>query len=515
MRVSLVAVVVLAALLRRYGAVATTGSTAASSSMSTAALAEEGQGETPVPSEEYGEAGSAKAVYFGFERRPDLLDRVGGSESNAKSKFAVIYVHATELLINGAGFPGAFTTFIESALKNQHSSQYQKIAVILGGCGGDSMKIRKAELVSKRVLREIVENFREGTSEGKGGLLFVSSFHKDSDKNLNSDLKKFFEDSSKDSAMSPPRLSFAYMRNMPTGSGGVIGGQNPSVHEINSMRKYVNVVDHFVNTFVSALYSGDEEVRKVLKVADIIAALEVASTSISTLGKNLGGSGGGGKVAATSLAMIKYRVWSVVHPIYRKSIDSLYSDALMQFERECKKVPANSMLTKNLKKKASECVQTFSTDAKALRKDYAAALSRADSVYGGGGGGGNSRIPPTQWNSMDFSTDVVRLGGDLAMKCTDKVKTLWLQGLHNPYVRDAPWAPTHINFNYLIDPKAIVFDSQYDQLYDAQEEKILINRADGISLPGLAKVVFDPNKHPVPLEDKPWWVTLKEFYFSD
>ena len=179
-------------------------------------------------------------------------------------------------------------------------------------------------------------------------------------------------------------------------------------------------------------------------------------------------------------------------------------------------MPANSMLSKNLKKKAAECVQIFAEDAKVLRKDFAAALSGIDSVYsGGGGGGGSGKIPSTQWNSMDFTTDTARLSKELVMKAADKVQTLWLQGLYNPYIRDAPWAPTHINFNYLIDPKAIVFDSQYDQLYDAEEDKIVTNRADGIALPGLAKVVFDPNRHPVPLDEKPWWVTLKEFYFSD
>lgn len=453
---------------------------------------------------------SAQTSYFGFGRRPELLDRLGGSDLNEKSKFAVIYVHATELLINGAGFPGAFTSFIENALKNQEASPCEKIAVIIGGCSGDSMKLRKAESVTKRLLREIVDGFKEGGGNVKSNS-FCSSFHKDSDKNLASNLKTFFDG---DVAIggSSPALSYAYIRSTPAGSGAAGSGQDLSASEINSMRKYVNVVDHFVSAFVTALYREDDGGKRMLKVADLIAALESAVTSIGALNKT----GSGGKVASSSLAMIRYRVWSAVYPIYRKNVDSLYADAFMQFDRESKKVPANSMLSKNLKKKAAECVHVFAEDAKVLRKDFAAALSGIDSVYsGGGGGGGSGKIPSTQWNSMGFTTDTARLSKELVMKAADKVQTLWLQGLYNPYIRDAPWAPTHINFNYLIDPKAIVFDSQYDQLYDAEEEKIVTNRADGIALPGLAKVVFDPNRHPVPLNEKPWWVTLKEFYFSD
>jgi hypothetical protein len=228
-------------------------------------------------------------------------------------------------------------------------------------------------------------------------------------------------------------------------------------------------------------------------------------------------------VVSSSLAMIKYRVWSIVSPIYRRSVGSLYHDAIVRFEREIVKVPANSKLSTNLKAKAAECLQAFTEDAKALRTQYADVLARTDTVYSnssgdvgkGKGKGKGGRVSAALWVSMDLRTDIARLRRELAAKCADKVRALWLQGLYNPYVRDAAWAPTHINFNYLIDPKALVFDAKYDRLYDAQEERICANRADGIPLPGMATVVFDPNQHPVPLDDKPWWTTLKEFYFSD
>merc|ERR1711871_548057 len=167
---------------------------------------------------------------------------------------------------------------------------------------------------------------------------------------------------------------------------------------------------------------------------------------------------------------------------------------------------------KNLKVKVDECVRTFAKEAKVLRKEFAAALSRIDSLHKAEEGAktGTGRISSTHWVSMDYSADAIRLADDLSRKCTDKVRNLLLQGIYNPYIRGAPWAPTHINLNYLIDPQAVMFDFQYGQLYDPHEDKITINRADPITLPGMAKLVFDPNKHPVPKEDKPWWVTLKE-----
>lgn len=499
--------ILVVATFRYSGGVASTAGASSSVATSKSAFADEGEGEAG-----HGQSGvgmnGLKRNYFGFGRRPDLLDRLGGSELNEKSTFAVIYVHAAELLINGAGFPSAFTSFIESALENQGDSPYHKIAIVIGGCSGESIKFRKAESVTKRLLREIVDGFKDGGSTKRES--FFSSFHKDSDRNLVSNLKTFF-DSDIGVGLSSPALSYAYVRSTPTGSRGASSGKDISVSDINSMRTYVNVADHFVSAFVASLY-GEDDAKRVLKVADLTKALESAIASIGTLNQI----GSSSKVASSSLTMIKYRVWSVVYPIYRKNIDSLFADALMQFERDSKKVPGNSMLSKNLQKKAAECVRNFVVDAKALRKEFALALSGIDSVYDGGGReGGSGKIPSTQWNSMDFSADTAHLSKELFIKAADKVKTLWLQGLYNPYVRDAPWAPTHINFNYLIDPKAIMFDSQYNKLYDTDEEKIVTNRADGIDLPGLAKVVFDPDRHPVPVDEKPWWVTLKEFYFSD
>ena len=52
-------------------------------------------------------------------------------------------------------------------------------------------------------------------------------------------------------------------------------------------------------------------------------------------------------------------------------------------------------------------------------------------------------------------------------------------------------------------------------IFISQVDGITTNRAEPLKIDGLTYNVFDPNDHPVPIENKPWWKTLQEFYFSD
>ena len=72
-----------------------------------------------------------------------------------------------------------------------------------------------------------------------------------------------------------------------------------------------------------------------------------------------------------------------------------------------------------------------------------------------------------------------------------------------------------MNLNYLIDPRAVAFGWEYNALYDAQMEGPAINRADGMVIEGVAPVVFNPNKQPVPKDSAPWWKPLVDFYRND
>jgi hypothetical protein len=111
--------------------------------------------------------------------------------------------------------------------------------------------------------------------------------------------------------------------------------------------------------------------------------------------------------------------------------------------------------------------------------------------------------------------DLQALSQHLAEACAERERQLFLQGAYNPYVRDKPIPPTKLSFHYLLDPRAVAFNRQYDPLYDEQRDGPAETRAAGLHVPGVATLPFDPNEHAVPKDNEPWWQTLIDFYGSD
>ena len=434
---------------------------------------------------------SASLGYFGLHGHPTLEEKLWSSNLRGKQgPFAVIYVHAAEL-INGAGYPGAFASFVEALLTE--GGNCDKVVVIIGGCRGDSKKMRKAEFGAKRLLREIAEGF----GDTSGGDVFSVSTHKDSDDNLAADIQSFLY-----STLSTSRVStFAYTSEAKQPASDAGEG------DVSAFAQVYAVSDFFVARFNRNINTASKS-GALLRVEDLAAAFNEADAAVAATEVTVDNNNA---VAATT-DKIRSSLWVTIRPIYRRNIESLYADALNRFEKQSARVPGNSKLRKNLKLKAAECLQEFVEGTKTVRQEFAALLLRTESVLGKGKG---KMLSAEIWAAMKATVDCDRLRRELSGRAVDKERILWLQGLYNPYVRDAPWAPTHINFNYLVDPKAIAFGVQYDPFYDEHEEGLYPRRADGIVLPGMSKLRFDPNKHPVPLDNKPWWQTIKEFYFAD
>ena len=104
----------------------------------------------------------------------------------------------------------------------------------------------------------------------------------------------------------------------------------------------------------------------------------------------------------------------------------------------------------------------------------------------------------------------------MSQRSEERVNTLFLGGSYNPYIRDSPFPPTHINLNYLIDPKSISMNSEYSQLYDEHKEGPCETRADPLIVPGVARFPFDPNQNPISTETtEPWWKLIKDFIFDE
>ena len=66
----------------------------------------------------------------------------------------------------------------------------------------------------------------------------------------------------------------------------------------------------------------------------------------------------------------------------------------------------------------------------------------------------------------------------------DRIDSLFLQGVYNPYIRRYPFPPLHVNLNYLVDPRSIAFGLDYNHLYDAHYDGPAERRADPLLIPG-------------------------------
>lgn len=99
----------------------------------------------------------------------------------------------------------------------------------------------------------------------------------------------------------------------------------------------------------------------------------------------------------------------------------------------------------------------------------------------------------------------------------DRVDSLFLSGMHNPFTRHAPYPPCHFNFNYLIDPRALQLAMEYNPLYDEHVEGVTESRADPLLFPEASTTIpFDPNQHPRSQEEQePWYTQAYEFFTSD
>lgn len=198
----------------------------------------------------------------------------------------------------------------------------------------------------------------------------------------------------------------------------------------------------------------------------------------------------------------------LLQPSYRRILDLLVAESFAKFENLARKVAPDSTLSSTLAKRAKLVMESAKESSAELQSNFLDMITKQyEGLFAS-----SDQLSRAHWNTAFSSTlEMRKLQSDLAERCADRVRSLFLQGAYNPYIRDFPWAPTHININYLIDPRAVALGLEYNKLYDEQVEGI-VNRAEPLLIKGVAKVAFDPNDHPVPKENKSWWKILLEYY---
>lgn len=124
-----------------------------------------------------------------------------------------------------------------------------------------------------------------------------------------------------------------------------------------------------------------------------------------------------------------------------------------------------------------------------------------------------SRSNLIPYQAFGFSGIIQQLKQELWELLNDKKKSLQLQGLFNPFIREYFFPPTHINLNYLIEPSAIATGLEYNKLYDKHIDGYVENRADPLIFDGVANTPFDPNKKPTyQQKTESVWEAVKDFF---
>lgn len=115
---------------------------------------------------------------------------------------------------------------------------------------------------------------------------------------------------------------------------------------------------------------------------------------------------------------------------------------------------------------------------------------------------------------LDPHAELLKLRSISMERVQERMRTLILAGSVNPFIRESPLPPMHINFNYLLDPRSLGADLQLKDLYDVAGGGLI--RAEPLQLPEVAQIPFNPAEHPVPKSrDAPWHQVLWEFFTQD
>jgi len=210
---------------------------------------------------------------------------------------------------------------------------------------------------------------------------------------------------------------------------------------------------------------------------------------------------------------------TALNPLFKNMLNSCISTAVETFELAMRKIPPNSLFIKGMKNLADNTQRACENQVASLQKEFRDLLTKT--THGSTGGGlFSSSLSSSKLSSESVDSALVavgalkRLNEILSNLCLERERSLFVQGIYNPYIRTYPFPPLHVNLNYLLNPRAAVYSISYNKLYDEHKDGLAINRADSLHIPGVTQIPFDPNQQPVPKENKPWYKVLIDIYSS-
>lgn len=222
----------------------------------------------------------------------------------------------------------------------------------------------------------------------------------------------------------------------------------------------------------------------------------------------------------------RQRMLHLLLPIHRNILQSMLQGSMESFDKRAARLSGVTKLPRLLRLLSAATNQGFALSLDKVRQDFlnmltlnpAEGLLRSSRTSGGDSGTSgvtNKAAVVSSWKPcFDAGLERRRLQEYTKSRSSERINSLFLSGSYNPYVRDSPLPPIHLNLNYLIDPTAAKLGWEYRSLYDEHKEGPCENRADPLIFPGVAAIPFDPNSHPVPTEKGTSWVTLVRDFFT-
>ncbi len=201
-----------------------------------------------------------------------------------------------------------------------------------------------------------------------------------------------------------------------------------------------------------------------------------------------------------------------LYSFYVNIVQAIRLNTISAFDTAVKGIKPNTRLPQSLDSLVNAHVKNFDDTMQTLKDKFENIInvSSNNGIFTN-----QSRLSKDQIKSLfSYKNELNNLYEKLITYRNDRQLYLFTQGAYNPYIRDKPYPPFKINLSYLFNPNSVLFNIDYNKLYDEHKEGPVLNRADALLIPNVATFPFDPNDRAVPKENRKWYQILVDLYLN-
>lgn len=209
-------------------------------------------------------------------------------------------------------------------------------------------------------------------------------------------------------------------------------------------------------------------------------------------------------------------------PVYREVVQGMRLDMMRRFEKQILRTKGSTPgFTDQLKILSTTNFETFNEQVQFVHDSFAKMVLSSESVVEsrppkappGSSNQAKSRELP-RLPQFDATFEKYQLLLHMQQRCTEHIHAQSLAGAHNPYVRNYPFPPFHLNFNYLLDPKGLFANREFARMYDDPNFGPCENRADPLVFDGVAMMPFNPYDLPLKPDPRSNWQRTRDWWMG-